>query len=90
MYKWLTTEWDFAGWSDSTTESVIMGTPDECIGIRLYHARRRQGKFLEKGKNGFHLGVYGRRLDVLHQGFDEAPIDPKMKPVCPGYHNVTH
>ena len=31
MYKWLTTEWDFAGWSDSTTESAIMGTPDECI-----------------------------------------------------------
>lgn len=31
MYEWLTTEWDFAGWSDSTTESAIMGTPDECI-----------------------------------------------------------
>ncbi len=31
MYKWLTTEWDFASWSDSTTESAIMGTPDECI-----------------------------------------------------------
>lgn len=31
MYKWLTTEWDFAGWSDSTTDSAILGTPDECI-----------------------------------------------------------
>ncbi|MDC0033274.1 TIGR03619 family F420-dependent LLM class oxidoreductase [Alphaproteobacteria bacterium] len=31
MYEWLTTEWDFAGWSDSTTESAILGTADECI-----------------------------------------------------------
>jgi alkanesulfonate monooxygenase len=31
MYEWLTTEWDFAGWSDSTTESAILGTPEECI-----------------------------------------------------------
>jgi len=31
MYNWLTTEWDFAGWSDSTTESAILGTADECI-----------------------------------------------------------
>ena len=31
MYEWLTTEWDFAGWSDSTTDSAIMGTAEECI-----------------------------------------------------------
>lgn len=31
MHKWLTTEWDFAGWSDSTTESAVLGTPEECI-----------------------------------------------------------
>jgi alkanesulfonate monooxygenase len=31
MYEWLTTEWDFAGWSDSTTDSAILGTVDECI-----------------------------------------------------------
>ena len=31
MMEWLTTEWDFAGWSDSTKESAILGTVDECI-----------------------------------------------------------
>jgi alkanesulfonate monooxygenase len=31
MLKWLTTEWDFAGWSDSTTDSAVLGTVDECI-----------------------------------------------------------
>jgi len=31
MYEWLTTEWDFAGWSDSTTDSAVMGTVDDCI-----------------------------------------------------------
>ena len=31
MMEWLTTEWDFAGWSDSTTESAVLGTVDECI-----------------------------------------------------------
>ncbi len=31
MVEWLTTEWDFAGWSDSTTDSAILGTVDDCI-----------------------------------------------------------
>jgi probable F420-dependent oxidoreductase len=31
MMEWLTTEWDFAGWSDSTVDSAIIGTPDECV-----------------------------------------------------------
>ena len=31
MMEWLTTEWDFASWSDSTTDSAIMGTVDECV-----------------------------------------------------------
>ena len=31
MYEWLTTEWDFAGWSDSTTESAVLGSAEECI-----------------------------------------------------------
>ena len=31
MHKWLTTEWDFAGWSDSTTDSAVLGTAEECI-----------------------------------------------------------
>ena len=31
MLEWLTTEWDFAGWSDSTTDSAVLGTVDDCI-----------------------------------------------------------
>ena len=31
MHEWLTTEWDFAGWSDSTTDSAVLGTAEECI-----------------------------------------------------------
>ena len=31
MDEWLHTEWDFASWSDSTPESAIMGTPEECV-----------------------------------------------------------
>ena len=31
MYEWLTTEWDFAGWSDSPTDSAVLGTVDECV-----------------------------------------------------------
>jgi len=31
MMEWLNTEWDFASWSKSTTESAIIGTADECV-----------------------------------------------------------
>ena len=31
MRHWLSTEWDVAGWSDSTIEHAICGTPDECV-----------------------------------------------------------
>ena len=31
MVEWLTKEWDFASWSESTKESAIMGTVDECV-----------------------------------------------------------
>ncbi len=31
MMEWLNTEWDFASWSDSTTDSAIIGTPEECV-----------------------------------------------------------
>lgn len=31
MHEWLTSEWDFAGWSDSTTDSAVLGTAEECI-----------------------------------------------------------
>lgn len=30
MDQWLHTEWDFASWSQSTPESAIMGTAEEC------------------------------------------------------------
>ncbi|MFT7460675.1 MAG: putative F420-dependent oxidoreductase [Planctomycetota bacterium] len=31
MMEWLNSEWDFASWSDSTTDSAIMGTVDDCV-----------------------------------------------------------
>lgn len=29
--EWLHSEWDFASWSESTTDSAIMGTVDDCV-----------------------------------------------------------
>ena len=31
MMEWLSKEWDYASWSESTKESAIMGTVDECV-----------------------------------------------------------
>ncbi len=31
MLEWLNTEWDFASWSDSTVDSAVMGTVDDCV-----------------------------------------------------------
>ena len=31
MMEWLNSEWDFASWSDSTVDSAIMGTVDDCV-----------------------------------------------------------
>ncbi|MBI3706747.1 MAG: TIGR03619 family F420-dependent LLM class oxidoreductase [Proteobacteria bacterium] len=31
MNEWLRTEWDFASWSESTPQSAVMGTVDECV-----------------------------------------------------------
>ena len=31
MMEWLQSEWDFAGWSESTADSAIMGTAAECV-----------------------------------------------------------
>ena len=31
MNAWLNAEWDFASWSESTKDSAIMGTVDECV-----------------------------------------------------------
>ena len=31
MNEWLSTEWDYASWSDSTKDSAVMGTVDECV-----------------------------------------------------------
>ncbi len=31
MMEWLGTEWDYAAWSDSTKDSAIIGTVDECV-----------------------------------------------------------
>ena len=39
MREWLQTEWDYAAWSESTAESAIMGTVDECVEQLLKHVR---------------------------------------------------
>src|SRR5262249_10182284 len=31
MMEWLSKEWDFAAWSESTKDSAIMGTAEECV-----------------------------------------------------------
>src|SRR5262245_41376764 len=31
MKEWLQTEWDYASWSESTMDSAVMGTADECV-----------------------------------------------------------
>jgi len=31
MRHWLTTEWDFASWSESTVEHAVRGTVEECV-----------------------------------------------------------
>jgi probable F420-dependent oxidoreductase len=31
MMEWLGTEWDYASWSESTKDSAILGTVDECV-----------------------------------------------------------
>ena len=31
MKQWLQTEWDYASWSESTMDSAIMGTVEECV-----------------------------------------------------------
>ena len=31
MLEWLSKEWDYASWSESTKDSAIMGTVDECV-----------------------------------------------------------
>ncbi|MGH7063931.1 MAG: hypothetical protein ACREET_07615, partial [Stellaceae bacterium] len=31
MMEWLGQEWDYAAWSQSTKDSAIIGTPDECV-----------------------------------------------------------
>jgi alkanesulfonate monooxygenase len=37
MKHWLQTEWDYASWSESTMDSAIMGTPEECVEQLLPH-----------------------------------------------------
>jgi alkanesulfonate monooxygenase len=39
MRHWLSTEWDTAGWSESTIEHAIRGSVDECVEQLLAHVR---------------------------------------------------
>ena len=31
MNEWLNTEWDFSSWSESTPDSAVIGSPEECV-----------------------------------------------------------
>jgi alkanesulfonate monooxygenase len=37
MKHWLQTEWDYASWSESTMDSAIIGTPEECVEQLMPH-----------------------------------------------------
>jgi alkanesulfonate monooxygenase len=37
MMEWLGKEWDYASWSDSTKDSAILGTVDECVAQLKQH-----------------------------------------------------
>ena len=39
LRRWLSTEWDTAGWSESTIEHAISGSVDECVEHLLEHVR---------------------------------------------------
>jgi probable F420-dependent oxidoreductase len=39
MMAWLNSEWDFAGWSESTAESAVMGTAEECLAQLREHEK---------------------------------------------------
>jgi alkanesulfonate monooxygenase len=39
MMEWLTKEWDYASWSESTKESAVMGTVDECVAQLKAHLK---------------------------------------------------
>ena len=42
MNEWLHSEWDFASWSESTVDSAIMGTVDNCVEQLQAHLRNSQ------------------------------------------------
>lgn len=39
MREWLSTEWDTAGWSESTIDHAIRGSADECVEQLVAHVR---------------------------------------------------
>ena len=39
MMEWLSSEWDIASWSDSTPESAIIGTVDDCLAQLQEHVK---------------------------------------------------
>jgi alkanesulfonate monooxygenase len=46
MMEWLTKEWDFASWSESSKDSAIMGTVDECVEQLKAHIAVGTQKFI--------------------------------------------
>ena len=63
MQEWLTTEWDFAGWSDSTAASAVVGTVDDCIEQLQAH--------LDVGVQQITLVPYRFHMDQIEQIAEE-------------------
>ncbi len=63
MVEWLTTEWDFAGWSDSTTDSAVLGTVDDCINQLQAH--------LDAGVQQITLVPYQFNMEQIEQIAEE-------------------
>lgn len=46
MNEWLHKEWDYAAWSESTAESAIMGTVDDCVEQLRAHVKTGVGRII--------------------------------------------
>jgi alkanesulfonate monooxygenase len=44
--EWLQAEWDYASWSESTMEALIIGTPEECVEQIETHIRAGLGRIV--------------------------------------------
>ncbi|HXP73626.1 MAG TPA: TIGR03619 family F420-dependent LLM class oxidoreductase [Stellaceae bacterium] len=69
MMEWLSKEWDYASWSESTKDSAIMGTVDECVAQLEAH--------LDVGVQKLIFVPYQYRVDQIEVIAEE--IIPRLK-----------